>query len=414
MRFSHALIWAGMLIAVARTTILVRRRDVSDFGSVDGSATLGLVIVGFLGLMLVINPRTLRMLATFKQTSPGIFVTYMILAATSMIWSLNPVFTAFRAAEVLIFFLTAFLLMSYHHDFRKAERTMLRVLLVVTILSFLQRAINVGVSIQGLHTNVYTVTSGAGLVYCLGELFRSDRARKRLLIRWALVFFVFLAIGTSVGSNIAVLGGILMLLILRGGGRWVVLPLTGLLIALFGVAGELENLLQNSILAGRDIEAAYKLTGRNTLWAGYFEAFMERPVIGHGFAVGARLGDMFGVRVTTNTHNGLIEAALGMGTIGFVFLSAYLIKLLKELFFSWRLGVPGAVGMIGAMIMLIINNNSKSLIGGAFDATQVGIFVMLAFAHYMNYLPARMYQRARLTRSRVTDYLEPIKYHRKS
>ena len=78
-----------------------------------------------------------------------------------------------------------------------------------------------------------------------------------------------------------------------------------------------------------------------------------------------------------------------MGIVGIGLLLLYHARLFLELMFARRMKAPGAIGMIGAMVMLAVNNNSKTLIGGAYDPTLVGIFVMLGFFHFCVYQNAR-------------------------
>ena len=160
MRIFYAILWGLMILSVARTTVLVRRRSTSEFASVDGSASLAILIVALLLGTLLINPRTRKVLLSIRYCSPGLLLLYLAIGALSVLWSALPTFSVFRAMEVIAVMGTAFVLMSRYDNVLEAEKVMLRVLLMVTVLAFLFRAINVGISIAGLHTNTYTVTAG--------------------------------------------------------------------------------------------------------------------------------------------------------------------------------------------------------------------------------------------------------------
>lgn len=401
MRILYGALWGLMILSVMRTTIMVRRRDTSEFASVDGSASLAVLIVALLLGLAMINPRTRRVLMDMRRSSAMVLLIYFCIGLLSALWSALPAFSIFRAAEVIAIFITAYILMSRHTNFLEAERTVLRVLLAVTVLSFLQRAINVGISIEGLHTNVYTVTAGLGVLYCFGESFGTDKARKKMLRRKALMFLFFLGIGTSVGSNIGVVMGLMVMMMMLGFGRVIILPVLSLLLLVAFLSGAMTDLLTSTVFSGRSIEDLSNLTGRNVLWAAYLDGFAQRPFTGYGFAVGARL-DTFGVRATTNTHNGFLEAILGMGLMGIFVLLYYVYALIRESLFARRMRVPGAIGMAGGIAMLMVNNNSKSIIGGAYDPTHVGVFVMLAFFHYCVYRQAQV-RRQMQDRAPVVD-----------
>lgn len=396
MRLYYGLLWGLMILSVMRTTVLVRRRDTSQFASVDGSAALAMAIVVVLLAALLINPRTRKVIAHMRHASPMVLLTYFGLAMISALWSYLPVFSAFRALEVIAVYVTAFVLISRYHDFFVAERNMLRLVMAVTILAFLYRALNVGLTIEALHTNTYTVTAGMGFLYTLGEGFRATRSRRRILRRWSAGFLFFLAIGTSVGSNIATALGLILVLTLSGFGRLIVIPSIFLVVIILVLMGVMGDILIGTVFAGRSIEDFSNLTGRNYLWQGYLDGFLERPLLGYGFAVGARVGYLFDIRSTTNTHNGFIEAILGIGIFGILILLYYFYALARELFYSYRMAMPGSIGMIGAIVMMAVNNNSKSLVGGAYDPTLVGIFVMIAFAHYAVFRRVKFWRRHRL------------------
>ncbi|WP_338242926.1 O-antigen ligase family protein [Aurantiacibacter hainanensis] len=382
-------LWTLLLIALARTTVLVRRRDTSEFDAVDISATIAIVIVAAIIGLLVLHPRSRQVLGSLRESSVILVPVYFVLAALTALWSLRPDFTVFRALEVLTFFAAMFVLIAGFRDWRNAERAMLTVLMTVTVLSFLQRALFVGLSFEGLHTNVYTVTAGMGFLYALGESFRADAERRRALRRWMVVFLAFAIAGTSAGSNIGIACGVLAMLPFLPPSRIILVPIGIACVAIIVVLGTSEEFLSSTLLSGRSIEDAQSLTGRMDLWRAYFDAFAERPLIGHGFAVVARLGDQFGTNATTNAHNGFIEALIGLGVFGFALLLIFSIRLVAETWKANRAGIAGGLGCMAALIMMMVNNNSKSILGGGYDPTVLGVFAMLAFFHVYTWRAVR-------------------------
>lgn len=374
-------LWFLLFMTVLRTTLLTRRRSTSEFDAVDSSAFLAIALIaGIIGL-LVVHPRARGSLMRLGKSSAGILLAYLALAAFSTAWSLNATFTLFRAGEVIAIFGALFVLMEGYDDWRKAERAMLVALMVVTVLAFLQRATTAGISLSGLHTNVYTVTAGMGFLYCLAESLRAEPRRKVVLRRWLAAFLFFAIIGTSAGSNIGIALGMLILLPFLSSSKVVLIPGALACLALVAIMGTSEEIVETAILSGRSIDEVSNLTGRMYLWNAYWNAFIESPLIGHGFAVVARLGDLFGTNATTNAHNGFIEAAAGLGIIGLLLLLYYSFRLVTETMAASRAQIIGGLGCLVAVVMMLVNNNSKSILGGAYDPTIVGIFAMLAFFH---------------------------------
>ncbi|WP_162925285.1 O-antigen ligase family protein [Aurantiacibacter odishensis] len=384
-----AMMWVLLTLALLRTTILVRRRDTSEFAEVDTSATFAIFVVASLLALLVIHPRGKAALMRMRESSVMIFLIYLVYAAVSAAWSENFQFTLFRAGEVLAVFGTLFVLMEGFTDWRKAERAMLIVLMLVTLLGVGQRIIIGDFSIAGLHTNLYSVTAGMGFLYTLAESLRADPARKRRLRIWSGVFLFFAIIGTSAGSNIGIAVGMLVLLPFLSHSKVILIPAGLGCLGVIAIMGTSEELVSTTLLSGRSLEEASTLTGRWSLWNAYWQAFLESPMVGRGFAIVARLGDQFGTIATTNAHNGFIEALVGLGIIGFITLLAYSVRLILECIKASRSYVAGGLGVLVAMTMIMVNNNSKSILGGAYDPSVVGVFAMLAFFHVFTLRAAR-------------------------
>lgn len=374
-------LWFLLFMTVLRTTLLVRRRDTADFDSVDSSAYFAIALIVSIVALLVVHPRARGSLMRLGTSSAVLLISYLALAALSAFWSLNPAFTLFRAGEVIAVFGALFVLMEGFDDWRKAERAMLATLMMVTVLAFFQRVITGGISVSGLHTNVYTVTAGMAFLYTLAESLRADPQRKQMLRRWMTGFLFFALIGTSAGSNIGIAIGVMILLPFLSRSKVIVVPAALACIALVAIMGISEEIVETTLLSGRSIDEASNLTGRMYLWYAYWNAFMDSPVIGHGFAIVARLGDQFGGVATTNAHNGFIEAGAGLGLIGFLLLLLYSFRLVSEVMSARRAQIIGGLGCFAAIIMMLVNNNSKSIMGGAYDPTIVGVFAMLAFFH---------------------------------
>ncbi|MFB0612675.1 O-antigen ligase family protein [Aurantiacibacter poecillastricola] len=395
-------LWVLVLLALMRTTVLVRQRDTSEFDAIDTSATFAVILVGTMLVLLVLHPRSRRTLVGLGQSSAAFLVAYLAYAALSALWSANPAYSLFRAGEVMAMFGALFVLMEGISDWRRAERVMLIVLMTVTLLSLAQRILFHGISIGGLHTNIYTVSAGMGFLYSLAESLRADPLRQAMLRRWAGVFFLLAVLGTSAGSNIAIAIGMLILLPFLSKSKLFVIPVGLACLGVVVIMGTSEQLLSTTMLSGRSLDEVQTLTGRTHLWSAYWRAFLEQPWVGQGFAIIARLGDQYGTFATTNAHNGFIEALAGLGVIGFALLAFYSARLLLETIAANHARIAGGLGCFVALVMMQVNNNSKSILGGGYDPTIIGVFAMLAFFHVFT-LRAMKAQRAALRQEAASD-----------
>jgi O-antigen ligase len=101
------------------------------------------------------------------------------------------------------------------------------------------------------------------------------------------------------------------------------------------------------------------LSGRRELWGAFTARFLERPILGYGYAVAARTKGAFYV---TNTHNIVFAVLLGTGLVGALTCIWTLALAAKE---SLRPIVQARSGAIGAFCALsagLVNGMSISLI----------------------------------------------------
>lgn len=69
------------------------------------------------------------------------------------------------------------------------------------------------------------------------------------------------------------------------------------------------------------------LSGRTLLWRRGLEMLGDSPVVGHGFASGARFGGQaYGIPVGTNMHNAHLQILVDSGLLGYVFWWAFMIS----------------------------------------------------------------------------------------
>jgi O-antigen ligase len=90
------------------------------------------------------------------------------------------------------------------------------------------------------------------------------------------------------------------------------------------------DLRQSLLVRDKTQEKIETLSGRTLLWDDYMAASAERPLLGFGYAIGARMVSSI---YSTNTHNSFYGALIGTGWVGVgiwvVFILALGIELLR-------------------------------------------------------------------------------------
>lgn len=391
-KFIHnKLLWCILIAMVARTTVFVRQRSSDQFSSVDTSAGFAIILVAFAMITLAINPRIFSISKRIINNSTLYLLAYYTLCCFSFIWSLMPSFTLFRSLEVISLIGLTFVAMSYCGSFRKAETTLLQFFLLSIILGVAMKIKIGGFSIEGLHTNLYTIMAGAGFVYCYAERYCAISYRRKILSRYLYTFFLFLVIGTSAASNVATAIGLLIVMILNGKRNIHIIMLAVVVGCLLYFTGSFQDTLMQALLPNKDASDIQTMTGRTHLWSVYLDMFLREPLVGYGFSVSSRLGSMFGTVSTTNAHNGFFEVVLGTGVIGATVFVIWMVKLGLDIIIVKKSEFEGTVGVIGAFIVFFANNMSKSIIGGPFDVSLVAFLLLLAY--YTQYIRYQVYYR---------------------
>jgi len=381
------ILWLLALALVGRVTLFVRQRSDLAFRSLDPSVLIDIyaasemVIVGFCVLAILMSPLTKRAFVVIKSSSSKYLLSYYLVCIISFSWSYFAKYTVFRSVEMISLIILIFLCMVSYEDFFTAEKAFLIGSIILTLFGVLMhfRLGGAQISLSKLHTNQYSAMAAMAFVYCLGERFEAARVRKRNLTRLAVFFGCLTLLGTSATSNTAAFAGAAIILLLARKRKVEIFffILAGST-ALYW-AGSLKGFWTDILLPGKTEHEILTLSGRTYLWTNYVRLIAERPLLGYGFAVVSRMGSFWGTVSTTNTHNGYIEVLLSTGILGGSFFLIWMTWLFKELVQACRMKRIGAVGMIGAIIVGLVNNMGRTMVGGAFDAPSAMFLVALAF-----------------------------------
>ena len=360
-----------VMLWIVRNTILVRRRPGDLYTVIDPMAFFQIAIVVTILVILLIGPGS-RYLSRFMQTSLKFYFFYYGLAAASMMWSLSPQFSIYRAVEVLALSMAVLIFCNSGSNVEEnIRRTIIIIWSVVMMIAF-------GTALHGSVWNLRNNTLGAAaaMAACFFAAWiladRDIKDRKRLIQGIIGVLIVFLSL--SLASWWAFWFGICYVaLFSRRKAEIVILFILGAVL-FFSLGTDTRD---NLLIRDKQYEDLNTLHGRKIIWEYYMAVSEERPVLGFGFSVGAReLGSVY----TTNTHNMFFGALIGLGWTGvgcwiffFGFLAMELIRYRHALHPAW-------LGCAAALAAGTLNSMSLSIIAEQWNPSTT-VFVALLGLH---------------------------------
>jgi O-antigen ligase len=368
--------WFVLLAVVARLAVFGRRRSGGNFASVDASAGAEVALV-LLSLLLVVQSCRVPVILG-KRNRAGVFVFTLALGlgVLSSIWSPLPAYSGYRAVSVTSQFLAVMVALSYEPDFLRAEWRFLQVACAVLVMQMISLGGLIGF-LRGplLHNNTLTNSAAMAACYCLAEALSpvASTRRKRALRIVGIGALAMVVLGTSSGSNVAFLVGMLCatLLVRRPG-------LFALLIVI-GIAGSLflqMDVIQDVLFPGKTLDQIRTMRGRAGLWKMYLERALDHLWFGEGYAASVRLAEVY----STNTHNSFISFLLGTGVVGTLL---YLLAFAKLILHTWSAAmrrVPGAVGVTAGLVAGLTNSMSKGFLGGTYYPETLVFFALFGLA----------------------------------
>lgn len=375
-------VWALVVASVARVTVFLYKRPTSEFAEVNPTAfvAMGLTLAGLAAVALA--PATRRVWPRVRSSSFGLLFAYYGFCLASALWSANAGFSAYRAVEALVQISLVTLGVYYARDLISAERLFLLVSVAMVTMSVVGRLrlYSFELSARSLHSNQYPVIAAAAALYCLGEFLRAepDAARRRRLRNWGIAFGLLAIMGTSAGTMVAIVCGLFTVGILQRFDRRILVLGACALIVILYFSGISREFWWDVLFRGKEYEDVVDLSGRRGLFEAYLEAAREKPILGYGFAVGARIGDRFGTVATTHAHNGFLEMLLGGGIVGVFLGLRWLVRLLREVLRSIAGRSVGGVGFAAAFVVLSVNNLSITAYGGAWSPSLTQLALLLA------------------------------------
>ncbi|MFO0911774.1 MAG: O-antigen ligase family protein [Pirellulales bacterium] len=372
--------WGLALSLCFRKDVMIRFRwGALDYTSVDSYAALEIAIVLASCAYCLTNRKLAPTLRMISGTSLSAFFAMYGWGLISSIWSEQPSYSLFQALEVLSQLAIVLIAVSYAPTVATAETSVLWVSMIATLCGIGQYVKLYGFSTQlsDWHTNHYTATAAILLSYCFAEFFASSgRRRIRLMAFGGFAAFALL-LGTSATSIIAALTGFAITAMLLKGNRWPLIAIAA--IAMIGAALA-PDVAFSILFPGKTEHQVTSLHGREHLWGALASYIWESPIVGHGFAMGAKLGSMrsdFQI-VTTNTHNSFLSVVLGMGFVGVLLASLAAARFTFEIKRNRKAGIQGSVGVASAVVSGVVNGMGIGILGETWRSSTLAFAAILA------------------------------------
>jgi len=145
-----------------------------------------------------------------------------------------------------------------------------------------------------------------------------------------------------------------------------------------GLRTDFLDVATGILFPGKSDSQIQGLGGRLSMWEGAIAVASTRPLVGHGFAVQARLEGLI------TAHNVFVQVFLDTGIVGVVLFSVSLLMFVKEVVQRWNTVPLGLTGCLAAFISVLVHSMGLPIVGAQWLAPS---FAFAAFAGlYMNHV----------------------------
>lgn len=277
------------------------------------------------------------------------FILYSLWCFLSAIWSVYPIWTAYRAIEYFIILtLVAYTstILNQLEDLKNWINFVwgfvfiLVITVFVGILIFPSEALVpsrgiIPFMISGVYPrlNPNTISHIGGILGLVGF----SRVMKEKKRRW--LIFIFTGVSAMLLSQgrsgiIAFLVGLISLFIMHK--RIKILSGVLLVVTILWINTQFDRYILDFFHRGQTTEQLLNLGGRTDKWNFALEYIRERPFLGYGAFAGARFFVMpeIGEELSSSTHNAFIEITVDTGIIGLFLFCLGLLRILKQFLIS--------------------------------------------------------------------------------
>lgn len=331
-------------------------------------------------IALVLITPEIRAGLVLRLNALWLFVVYVAVCVVSAMWSVAPLVTLGKAAELAV----ATLVVIFAANRASSGRTLdqiLRITFAFGALVLLFISVGYVLALPGFWIQSKGViarqmdtwflsANSIGYLSALTATIALDRALGKVQgrqVMWAVLLLsimtAFVAQGRT-GLACLVLGVVAVLAIRR---KFIVLLAGAGLVLLLAIAFNQEILAY--LTRGEPVGSLQTLTGRTVVWQGAWQSFTQQPWTGNGFGIGGRY--LF-VSIFAGSgedwsmaHNGFLELLTGVGLLGLIPWSAAMLWTIANAFrFAVHRLLAGAPAIIGMMPVITFMSNGAA---GWFD-----------------------------------------------
>ncbi len=365
-------------LPVSRAVLFVRNRTnrgVADYAAVDSQNAIN-ILATLLMLGLIVLPRARRSNNLIVRGPTQWLLVYYVLCVLSCLWGTNPLYTVYRAAELIILLVFMAYILDMIGDPHDAIIYLCRFCAVTAFLPYLAGVLRYGGIIQ--HTNAYSTAGAFGTILALASV-RSG-AVTFLEVRYSLLACLFsVLLGTSAASNLSLIVGLVLVWSFSrqpGSSR---LRLLAAVIVLSLTATAAFEIMMPYLFPGKDLQDITSLHGRVGLWRLCLQAGRQQAMLGGSFAVGERSIDLWGSGVTNSAHNSLVSVFINTGGVGLGFFVLAWWALLRQAYWCHLQGSPYAYPVIAAVVVGLVNSMSYPLVGSSWKYVTTPFLGIVAY-----------------------------------
>lgn len=355
-----------------------------------GSAATKLLWIGLLAIGVVLTLWR-GSLAVLLATRTNLFIfAFIALAATSVLWSIEPSFTLKRTFRLLTFVVLAFgfCLVGWHERrFQNVVRPVVTLLMAGSLVfGILMPELAIEQSEQreligawhglAMQKNSLGALAGIGTIMWLHSWLAGEVKLRLALVGVALCGGCLVLSRSSTSLMATVFAVILLLMVLRASGAWrpylayVVTLFTALLLlyslAVLHLVPGLDFVLTPiTAITGKDLS----FSGRTAIWDIVTEHIAQRPLLGSGYGaywIGPVPGSPAYEFVTrlyfypTQSHNGYLEVVNDLGVAGGLCLLGFLIVYVRQSLELMKTDLVQAALFISLFFQQLIANLSEA------------------------------------------------------
>lgn len=380
--------WGLLLFLLFRITVLLRQREGDSFREVDIYAAFEIAIIVCSIPLVVLSPSIRGRMRSLWYGSLFWYAALYGLGIISVLWSLLPSYSGFRALQQLSQLLLMLSVLFWEVNAVKAERKILWACACCIVFIWIQVVKNIGFTFaySAWHTNTYSISGAMLAGYCAGELMSVRQHHRRHLWGFFGLGIFAVAIGTSSSSNFALAIGLSFAAVITK--YWKLLVGCFLIVILTNILALSGEKMLKIASGGKEMESIATMSGRNRLWSEFITRYAERPMLGEGFATTARLSTSY----ATNTHCSPLSIICGTGLFGGIAFLIFLFKLALLSLKSISSHRPFAIGCTVALLIGLINSLSCAFIGESYSSVTLAFNAFICFQHIyvLNYRPSNI------------------------